>query len=337
MQVSDAHVLIAANPKSGASSGRSKVCELRDALESAGFVVEICESLELLQCRSLQLSLSGQLRAVVSAGGDGTAAAVVNLIPVGVPMVILPLGTENLLAKYLGVTGDVRSAADAVQDGRLLRLDVGSAGGRLFLIVLGCGFDAEVVQALHSARQGHISRWTYSKPIWRAVRSYQYPLIEVECDAGSYVMPNGAACAASAGAGGITEAGRLGVADAEATGSAMPSDGPIRFSTAWLFSFNLPRYAANLPFCPQANGNDGYLDLCSFTRGGTLRGLSYLTYLWLGRHRQLSDFRHVRTKRFRLRSQGTVPYQIDGDPGGVLPLDVEVLPERLTLLVPKNT
>jgi diacylglycerol kinase family enzyme len=173
MQASHAHVLIAANPRSGASSGRSKVCELRSALVAAGFDVEICESLDVLSERSHALTASGQLRAVVSAGGDGTAAAVVNLIPVGVPMVILPLGTENLLAKYLGLTAAIESVAGAVGDGRLLRLDAGRADGRLFLIMLGCGFDAEVVQQLHAARQGHISRWTYSKPIWRAVRKYQ--------------------------------------------------------------------------------------------------------------------------------------------------------------------
>ncbi|MGN6547566.1 MAG: diacylglycerol/lipid kinase family protein [Aureliella sp.] len=318
MQVSDAHVLIAANPKSGASSGRSKVCELRAALEATGHVVEICDSLQWLSQRSAQLAAGGCLRAVVSAGGDGTAAAVVNLIPVGVPMAILPLGTENLLAKYLGLTSDVASVASAVGDGRLLQLDAGLAGGRLFLIMLGCGFDAEVVQQLHAAREGHISRWTYSKPIWRAVRSYQYPLIEVECDHGSFFV-----------------SGPPGSAPASSEPDLSGGEQPLQFSTAWLFAFNLPRYAANLPFCPQADGSDGYLDLCSFARGGTLRGLTYLTHLWLGRHQRLSDFGHVKAKRFRLRSQGVVPYQIDGDPGGTLPLDVEVLPGRLTVLVPK--
>jgi diacylglycerol kinase (ATP) len=31
-----------------------------------------------------------------------------------------------------------------------------------------------------------------------------------------------------------------------------------------------------------------------------------------------------------------VPYQLDGDPGGLLPLDVQVLPGRLTLVVPRE-
>ena len=300
MQASQATVLIAANPKSGATSGRSKVCELRDALQSCGFNVEICESLELLQLRSLQLFAASRLQAVVSAGGDGTAAAVVNLIPVGVPVVILPLGTENLLAKHLGVTGDVAHALEAVRAGKLLRLDAGSADGRLFLIMLSCGFDAEVVQQLHSTRRGHISRWTYTKPIWHAIRTYPYQLIDVECE-------DGTGCE------------------------------PVIYSAAWLFAFNLPRYAANLAFCPQACGSDGLLDICSFAQGGNLRGVSYLAHLWLGRHQRLKDFRHISAKRLRLQSRGVVPYQIDGDPGGTLPLTVEVLPERLTLLVPSRS
>jgi diacylglycerol kinase (ATP) len=299
MQVSDAHVLIAANPKSGASSGRAKVCQLRDALDSAGYPVEICESLDLLRARSHDLNARGRLRAVVSAGGDGTAGAVVNLIPDDVPVVILPLGTENLLAKHLGLSSDVGLALEAVRCGEIRRLDAGRADGRLFLIMLGCGFDAEVVQQLHASRSGHISRWTYSKPIWRAVRNYSYPMIDVECHA---------------------------AANCE----------PLRFSTAWLFAFNLPQYAANLAFCPQACDDDGLLDLCSFAHGGTFRGVGYLFSLWLGRHQQLKDFRHLKVSRFRLSSQGVVPYQIDGDPGGLLPLDVEVLPKRLTLLIPSH-
>ncbi len=105
------------------------------------------------------------------------------------------------------------------------------------------------------------------------------------------------------------------------------------YSAAWLFSFNLPRYAANLNFCPQADGSDGLLDICSFARGGTWSGFYYLFQLWLARHHRLKDFRHTRASRFRLTSEVPVAYQIDGDPGGHLPLEIDVLPDRLRLLI----
>lgn len=295
-----ASVLIAANPKSGASSGRAKVSALRDLLAGSGFNVEVCESLEAVQQRALSLHGQNCLRCVVAAGGDGTAAAVANLIPVGLPMVILPLGTENLLAKHLGLTSEPKLAAQCVAHGNTRLLDAGLANGRLFLVMLSCGFDAHVVQQVHSARRGHIYKWSYFKPICDAMRTYPYPSIDVKID---------------------TKPGE-------------PEESSIRFSAAWLFAFNLPRYAGNLRFCPQASGVDAQLDLCTFARGGSLRGLAYLFHLWLGRHQRLVDFQHHLGRRFQLSSQGTVPYQVDGDPGGVLPLTVEVLPKRLTLLVP---
>ena len=301
ISVSAASILIAANPKSGASSGLGKVGLLNEQLVAAGYQVEICDTLELLASRSQQLFTQNCLKAVVAAGGDGTAAAVANLIPVGVPMSIFPLGTENLLAKQLGLTSDVQRTVQAIRGGKTCKLDAGLANGRLFLVMLSCGFDAQVVQQVHSARRGHIRRWTYFKPIWDAVRSYRYPLIDIELDSNP---------------------------DAE------PVESSRRYSAAWLFVFNIPRYAANLAFCPQASGSDGRLDLCSFAQGGSLRGIGYFFQLWLGRHQRLTDFQHRQASRVRLSSSGSVPYQVDGDPGGELPLVIEVLPGRLTLLVP---
>mgnify|MGYP001098769546 CR=1 FL=1 len=54
----------------------------------------------------------------------------------------------------------------------------------------------------------------------------------------------------------------------------------------------------------------------------------------LGRHHKLADWLAGRTTRLRIASDAEVPYQLDGDPGGFLPVEVESLPGRLTLVVP---
>ena len=51
-------------------------------------------------------------------------------------------------------------------------------------------------------------------------------------------------------------------------------------------------------------------------------------------HRWLADFARRRSGRLRVTSESKVPYQLDGDPGGMLPLEIETVPSRLTLLVP---
>jgi diacylglycerol kinase family enzyme len=48
----------------------------------------------------------------------------------------------------------------------------------------------------------------------------------------------------------------------------------------------------------------------------------------------MSDCVMRQAGRLRITAKEPVAYQLDGDPGGVLPLDVEVLPERVTLVVP---
>ncbi len=314
------HVLIAANPKSGAQSKQNRVAELRQGLLADSFEVEICSSLDDLAVRSRDLYSQGVLKTVIAAGGDGTVSAVTNLIPPQVPVAVFPMGTENLLAKHLQATCDVTQMRRALKAWKIRNIDVGRANGRLFLVMVGCGFDAEVVRRLHRLRTGHIRRWSYAKPILDVVRTYAYPEIEVE------FLDQ------------LVDESRI-VAEGISSHTVSAND-CVRWSeeksvrAAWLFAFNLPRYAANLPFCPQAVDTDGKIDVCAFRRGGFWPSMWYFWKLWRGQHRGLTEFRHVRSSRFRLTSSAEVPYQLDGDPGGILPLEIEVLPARLALVMP---
>ncbi len=303
------HVLIAANPKSGAESGGRRVAELREALITDGHTCDVHYSLEELRCSAQRLEALGQLSAVVSAGGDGTAGALANLLPSHLPLLLFPLGTENLLAKHLGITGDVRQSRAILRSDQRHLLDVGRANGKLFLVMLSCGFDAEVVRRMHAVRTGHITRWSYAGPILTTMLGYQFPQLSIS--------------AARRGTGGV------------------PRQATFTCSAAWLFVFNVPRYAAGLEFCPQADPTDGLLDACTFQRSGLLHGLGYLARLWWGSHQRMRGFSHSLCQRLEIAApldrQGKplmVSFQIDGDPGGQLPLVVELLPKRLTLLVP---
>ena len=299
-------ILIAANPKSGAVSREAMLRELREALISDGNVVDICSDLNEIERRAASLQDQGQLRAVVSAGGDGTAAVLANRIAADVPLLIFPLGTENLLAKHLELNNDIAATRARIRDGRTIAMDVGLANGKMFLVMASCGFDAAVVEDMHANRKGHINRWSYTQPILRTLMRYRFPIT------------------------------RLREQD-EVAGAAREQ------TCAWTFIFNLPRYAANLKFCPQADGLDGKLDVCTFRKPGIARGCSYLSRLWLGSHQRMTDFSHSlatsvlidpEPKQSSIETEAMqIPYQLDGDPGGFLPLDVRVLPGRLRLIV----
>ena len=103
----------------------------------------------------------------------------------------------------------------------------------------------------------------------------------------------------------------------------------------WIFVVNLPKYAGGLSLAPTASGSDGLLDVCVLKHGGLWRGLQYLAGIVLGRQEKMSDCQMFRTKRLRIEAAQPqdIPIQVDGDPAGVLPISIEIAPQRLTFLV----
>lgn len=303
-------VVISVNPNSGSTDQSSVVESLAEKLIGMGFEVHVMSDIEVVKSTVNELSgppasngdLSSDsdsrahgLRAVVAAGGDGTVSLLANSLPAQTPFAILPLGTENLLAKYLGLTADPDAIAKMIADGRTVRLDSGRANGKLFLVMASCGFDAEVVHRVHSQRKGHIRHWSYVLPTFRAISQYRYP--------------------------------KLRIRNSE-------TDKPLE--AKWAFIFNVPRYAMNLPIVWDADPSDGQLDLCTFRGGNLIRGLFYLAAICLRQHRGWGYSQLRQFDKIRIEADERVPYQLDGDPGGELPLEIEVVPKFLRVLVPEK-
>jgi len=122
-------------------------------------------------------------RAVVVVGGDGTVnEAVGGLVHPETPLLVIPAGTENILAKYFHTRMNAAWLRDVVVAGRTVRLDLPTANGRRFLMVSGVGFDAECVRRVALARRGRITYANYFLPIWRAFWSYRHPKLTVDVD-----------------------------------------------------------------------------------------------------------------------------------------------------------
>src|SRR5690606_30514756 len=141
-------VLISVNPIAGAGAQKTAATDLAGELRSRGYQVETVTDLAELSRLAEQFQVDGSLRAVVAVGGDGTAAEIVNRTPLGTPIAVLPTGTENLLARYLGIGKHVRQIAEIVDAGQTAWLDAGRAGSRFFTLMASAGFDASVVDRL---------------------------------------------------------------------------------------------------------------------------------------------------------------------------------------------
>jgi diacylglycerol kinase family enzyme len=279
-------------------------------LEMAGYRIHATEDIDELEGLAADWHSAGELRTVLACGGDGTASLVRNRVPLEIPLLVVPMGTENLLGRYLSQTATPAAVARTVDDGVSIGLDLGwindgdrgadsgRAGGRYFLVMISAGFDAEVVRRLHDGRRGYVTRISYVKPTLQTIRSYEYPELQLYCG------------------------------DDESRDVA-----PI--CCRWAFAFNLPLYACGWQIAPEAVATDSLLDVCTLGRGSLVETARYLWHVMRGNSLNLADAQRVRVKRFRLEAVGgsEVAYQLDGDSGGVLPVEVDLLPGELRLLV----
>ena len=293
-------VIVLSNPKAGSRCGASAVGQLVALLRQAHYDVQALADADRLADQAMAAHELGRLRAIVAAGGDGTVGLVVNRTAPGVPIAILPLGTENLLSKYLGLSASPDAVFQAICRGRTTQIDAGRAGDRLFVLMLSCGFDAEVVRRLHTQRSGHIRHLAYVRPIVESMLRYEHRELRVSC----------------------RRDGTDGSVD------------PRPIVTHWAFVFNLPSYAVGLGIMPEANGEDGVLDVCTFWGGSVWHDLRHLAAVLLGRHRQGCNCVTTQATDIRIESEARVPYQLDGDFVGFLPVEIAVVPRRITLITP---
>jgi len=297
---------IVANPGSGAGDGRSLVGRLVREAEARGFGATVSWEPRARSALVARAEADARCRCLVAVGGDGTVASLINEQP-SVPISALPAGTENLFAQHFGFPRKPNRWAELLDAGDIRPVDLGTAGGRRFVLMAGIGFDAEVVTRHHFGRVGRAdrvrptSRAAYVESVLKASFSYRFPPLTID-----YEGPDGAAT--------------------------------LRGTTA--FVFNLPRYALGLPMAPTALENDGWLDLVVFRDPGPLQALRYLWLVWRGVHLNRPDVWHRRVARVTMTSDHAIPVQLDGDPAGRIdpnasePWSARVLPGRLLVLAP---
>ena len=277
------------------SQAHSRVAQLHEALQSGGFQVSRCELLS-----DLAGFIDGMptTRAVICAGGDGTISAALNLLGDTAPLVPFPLGNENLLAKHLGIGSSVRDMLHLIQDGLAKAYDVASQGSHHFLLMLSCGFDADVVARVHRNRISHINKLAYVKEIGAALRHYRFRSIRIEV---------------------LDEYGHHQTLEGN-----------------WVFVFNCPSYARGFGIAPAADPHDGLLDICIFKGSRLLRNLGHFATVLMGIHGDWSGCIRMRGTYVGLRSEVPIPIQTDGDPSGQTSADVHIVPRGVRLVIPRS-
>jgi len=240
---------------------------------------------------------------VVAVGGDGTLGEVANgLAFTKVKMGVLPMGTGNVWAHMLDLPmwtplepSALLKAAQILVEGREHVIDLGKAGERYFVLWSGIGFDADVAKGVEPHRE-----------IRRNLGNLTY-----------YVA--------------ILSMG-LGLRGTRAT---IAIDGKaMRERIIMVLVTNVQFYGGAVRLAPQAQLDDGLLDVYVFKGDSMIDVVAHVLMVILGKHSSNPNLEIYRAKEVSIRASKRLAYQLDGDPAGFSPVTITVVPRALHVIVP---
>jgi diacylglycerol kinase (ATP) len=291
------------NPTSGKGKGARYGERAEDALRAAGVAVNRIAGRDAHDAAKLaRAALEAGAPALVVVGGDGMVNLGLQLVAgTGRPLGIIPAGTGNDVARYLGLPlGDPEAAARIVAAGHTERSDLGrvtsaySGEPRWFGTVMACGLDSKVNERANRMRRPRgPSRYTLA--LLAELVPFRALPFELSID-------------------GARES----------------------FEGMLVAVGNGPSYGGGMRICPQADPRDGSFQatVVHRVRKGTL--LRIFPGVFSGRHVRHPKVAVREGVRVELASSAPTPVSVwaDGERVGTLPAVCETVPGALTVFAP---
>ncbi len=294
------------NLLSGQPGSAAKVDRAVEALARRGVAVRLERRATIDELRgAAREAIAAGAEAVLIAGGDGSVSAMAaELAGSPVALGVLPSGTANVWAKEIGLAALRWHRPDALEraalrllEGQTRLADLGRCNGHLFLLWVGVGLDAFVVERLaprrwHTRRFGLLYNIAATFVIARQWRGAEIHVVASGKEiAGHYVL--------------------VIVANVNQYGGGV---------------FNLGH---------DARLDDGQMDVWLFRGSTYAETLAHSGRLFLGRHASHPQVTHLAVERVDIYSARPQAIQIDGEP--LPPREhiaIQVSPRVLRVLVP---
>lgn len=244
-----------------------------------------------------------QQQVVLVAGGDGSLNEAANALALSeVALGVLPGGTANVWARQIGVpvplplyTQQLPDAARSMAAGVIRPIDLGRANGRYFVLWAGVGLDAHVTAQIEP-RPPWEKRFGIASYVWRAFWI-----------ATKY----------------------------RGTRMAVTIDQhEIKCRALMVLISNAPLYGGIVKPAPNAQLDDGWLDISIFKGGSFREALRHILVVLLRRTAQDADVISLRGRRLRIWAKRPCYAHVDAEPIGQTPITIEVAPRALRVIVP---
>jgi diacylglycerol kinase (ATP) len=241
---------------------------------------------------------------IIASGGDGTVSAVAGaLIGTQIPLGIIPRGTANAFSMALGITQQInqmRRACEIILAGKTRIVDTAKCNDLPLILLAGIGYEAETVEKADREAKNRWGSLAYIMAGWKQLDEQN--LFEAEVEIEGEVK--------------IFQAGAITVANAAPPTSVLAQG------------------------IGEVIADDGLLDITIATVDNKLQAVTTL-FSMLGAaliktSAGLDNIVHVRSRKVRISAIPAQKVVLDGEIIGNTPLDIECLPQSLTIFAPVN-
>ena len=292
------------NPEAGIASaltpGGGSAGAIAELLERHGITADVLEPADEGAARdAVRQAVADGVDVVVAAGGDGTTHLVIaGLVGTQTALGILPLGRVMNIARSLGIDRDLDVAADILETGDVISMDVGeatTADGRTvrFLEGASVGMNAAIFRQVARIDGGDVR--SILRTIWVALR-YRPARMTIELD-GEVVRTRALMVTVSIG----------------------------------------PYLGLAMTVAPEARLDDGRFDVQVFRHFSKLELLRHLASIAFGRRRYAPQVSSYRSASARISSVRPLPARADSFDLGSTPVVFRTLAGALRVIAPAAT
>jgi len=286
------------NPVAGVSQLEAVREKVQSALQARDIPFEIYETSGKENLRQhIRDAVQQGYKLFISAGGDGTLSAVVDgLVGTQIPLVIIPTGTWNALARALDIPLQIDEAIDLLfQEHNIRTIDAMQIDQNFFVLSISAGAGA---RAIEDVKRHEKRRFGKLADLWKSVtqllefRSYQF---EVKID------------------------GKL-----------------TTFRASELLVTNTAILALKaIQLDPSIRMDDGKLNVCRIYANTVTEYLKLAISMLRGSQKHNWNILCVEAlNEVEIRCREKLPVQGDGDLIGHLPVTVKIRPKAISIVTP---
>jgi diacylglycerol kinase (ATP) len=178
-------VLFIINPVSGGKRKDEVPDLIQKNLDINNFEPTIVFTTGAMHASELAHSAVGNYQYVIAVGGDGTVNEIASsIVGTDTALGILPFGSGNGLARFLGIPMDTLKAIKTLNQERVEVIDSAKLNGQWFFNMAGMGFDAHISEVFsHDKNRGF---GAYIRSAFREIANYKSETYQIEIDGVNY-------------------------------------------------------------------------------------------------------------------------------------------------------